>query len=189
MSAFPQVHDIPALFQSDLRGLEKILWTGRPGAKSFLGWDLMAVPFGLVVLGFGIVFILGTSGLMSPDHKLQWTALFGLAGIVPLRIGFGFAVEPFISRFWKIPNTFYAVTDQRILILCTVPKRSLHSLSIKDISDSKNVMSPDGRGTIAFIGDPAKIGKRAFDDVFFSFANINDVRSVDELVANLRKHI
>lgn len=189
MNAFPTVLDVPALFQDDLIELEKILWTGRPGPKPFIGWDLMAVPFGLVILGFCIVFILGTSGLLSRDHKLQWTGIFGLATIPFFKVGFGIAIEPFISRIWKIPNTYYAITNQRLLILRTKPKRTMHALYIKDISDSKNIVSADGHGTIAFIGNPSQLGKKLFEDIYFCFSNIQDVSSVDQLINDLRKHI
>jgi hypothetical protein len=184
------VYDVPALFQTDLIELEKILWTGRPEAKPLIGWDLMAVPFGLLILVFCIVFILGVSGLISPEHKLSWTALFLLPAIPVLlmgfKVGFMFSFDPFVSRIWEIPNTYYAVTDQRVITLCTVPKRTFHAVAIKEISDSRTVVYKNGLGRIDFIGDPTKLRKTP-KDVLFGFTNIQDVSTVDKLIENLRK--
>ncbi len=186
MNTYPQVQDIPALFQPDLIGSEKILWTGRPGTRPLTrplpGPDLWFVPMGLVILALCLVLILGVAALVSHENKLSWTALLPLTIIPGLLVGYFFAIHPFVHRYWELPNTYYAITDLRILILFTVPKRSLEAFFLNDISVSKNTANPNGSGTIAFtlIASPhIKYSK-------FWFVDVPDSNSVVELVDRLR---
>lgn len=183
MTSLPRTIDIPTLFQAELTGLEKILWTGRSWPK--LSWGIglwFMVPFGILILAFGIVFILGTSGLISPGHKVTPLAIVGLAALPALRIGYYFAVHPFISHYWLLPNTYYAITDQRILLLCTVPNKSFESILLDNVANISKIISEDGMGSLAFTSKSTGDREGPIKEIFLTFENIPDADSVYKLI-------
>lgn len=158
--------------------------------RPLMGPDLWFVPWGLVLLILSIGLTLSIFVLLSHQHSLP-EALLPLAGI-PLTLvglfgGYIAGVHPFVVRYWELPNTYYAVTNQRLLILRTWPKRSLRTLAIEDICELKTVVCPDGRRTIIFTSDPELSFEKASAKSYFWFVNIQDFGSLDRLIEDLRK--
>lgn len=174
-------------FQNDLLKNEKILWVGQPDPKAlFTAADIFLVPFSIFWSGFALVFVLATLGI-------GWFGL--LFGLPFLLIGFYFLVGRFLYKIWKKKNTYYAVTDKRVLVLTTLFTRSLQAAYI-DTIPTIHKSGRFGRGTITF-------GNRSFMSSMYAntglgfflwgygkeaptFYDIKEVNKVFDLVNELR---
>jgi hypothetical protein len=132
--------DIRGLFQEELLSDEELLWAGQPDLKRlFTGADIFLIPFSLLWGGFALFFFALTLG----------TGIFSLFGFVFALIGLYFIVGRFLYKILKKKNTYYAVTNRRVLVLNTLLTRSLRAAFINTIPTIyKSVRF--GRGTITF---------------------------------------
>lgn len=182
-----------AVFQTDLMKDEKILWSGQPEPKLLCKKDLFLIPFGLFFFCFSIFWILGASGFLSGAHQLS---AFGLFGIPFVLVGAYTLFGRFFVKSWKQKNTYYAVTDQRILILCTAPSRSLQTVYINTLPALNKSIGSEGVGTIEFGNTSPRAAMYANSGMEFmggmlaaepAFYDIKNVNSVYELINNQRK--
>jgi len=183
------------VFQSDLIRDEKIVWAGQPERKLFTARDFFLVPFGLFYFGFSIFWIFDASGVLSNAHTLS---PFGLFGIPFVLVGFYMLFGRFFFKSWKQRNTYYAVTNQRVLVLSTVPGRTLQAVFIESIPSLNKSVSSDGSGTISFghSNPQAAMYANTGMDFFVSasgmelspaFYDVKNVNSVYELINSQRK--
>jgi len=89
-----------------LRANEKVLWSGKPVKMPFILPSLMAVPFGLIFLGFSIFWMMAAS---------QTPGSFWLFGLIFFFVGFGVVFGAPIRQLVAYKNTEYLITDQRII--------------------------------------------------------------------------
>ncbi len=188
------MNEIASVFQSDLEQGEEIIWAGQPEPRLFSSYDFFLIPFGLVFFGFTIFWLLGASGFLSEPH--QFSAFGLLFGIPFVSMGFYMAFGRFIAKSWKQRNTYYAVTNQRVLVFCTVPNRYLQTLSIDAIPTLNKSANSAGTGTIDFgvITFPASITANSGIDFFTAsgeslapaFYDVKDVDSIFELINGQR---
>jgi hypothetical protein len=165
----PRGQDSVTLFQTDLVRDEKVLWTGQPEPKLFCSGDLFLVPFSLLFFCFSIFWILAASGLLSQSHKLSMFWLFGIPFVL---IGFYLLIGRFFVKSWKQRNTYYAVTNQRALVLCTVPNRSLQSVFINTLPSINKSVGSNGSGTLVFGYMPPRAATYVNSGMDF-FASVN----------------
>jgi hypothetical protein len=104
----------------------------------------------------------------------------------------------FFYQRWVQSNTFYAVTNQRILILNTARGRTIQALFHNQLPDITKTVNKKGIGSLLFGGDPRMggmttmplgspvIGQRRVA-LAPAFANIKDVDKVYEIIAKQRK--
>jgi hypothetical protein len=185
----PRAGNALTVFRTELLREEKILWAGQPEPKLFGSGDLFFVPFGLFFLGFSVFWVLGASGFLY-GQKLS---AFGLFGIPFVLVGCHMLFGRFFVKSWKQRNTYYAVTNQRVLVLCTVPNRSLQAVFINEIPTLNKSVGSDGIGTIVFgnTHPQAEIYTNSGMDLFAfadgvtlspAFHNVRNVNSVYELI-------
>jgi hypothetical protein len=183
------------VFQSDLFRDEKILWAGQPERKFFTARDFFLIPFGLFYFCFSIFWILGASGFLSHSQSLS---PFGLFGIPFALIGFYLLLGGFFFKSWKQRNTYYAVTNQRILVLSTVPGRYLQAVFIESIPALNKSMNADGIGTISFGNSNPQAAMYANTGMDFlgsatgmelapAFYDVKDANNVYDLINSQRK--
>ncbi|KYK33615.1 MAG: hypothetical protein HXS46_02850 [Theionarchaea archaeon] len=132
--------DVRGLFQEDLLSDEEILWAGQPDPKRlFTGADIFLIPFSILWGGFTLFFFV-----------LTWdTGIFSLFGLAFALAGLYFIFGRFFYKILKKKNTYYAVTNRRVLVLNTLLTRSLRAAFIDTIPTiHKSVRF--GKGTITF---------------------------------------
>lgn len=92
---------------SFLKSNERVLWSGKPVKAAFIATGLVAIPFGLIFLGFSLFWIWGAASAGA-----GFFAFFGLPFVL---IGFGVTFGPTIWQLLRYRNTEYAITDQRVI--------------------------------------------------------------------------
>lgn len=138
-------------FQTELQSGEVIEWTGRPDPRRvFTASDFLLIPFSIMWGGFAIFW--ETMAVVG-DAPL----FFKLWGIPFVLIGLYIIVGRFFVIAWEKRRTWYAVTNQRILILTTAFGRRVRSFYYKTtLSQIDKKVSARGRGTLIFA--PAEYG-------------------------------
>jgi hypothetical protein len=124
---------------------ERVLWSGQPQQGPKLhGTDAFAIPFALLWTGVPLFGVLGT--LKGPKGNT-----FALVPAIPfVLIGLYLLIGRFFVDAAQRRRTFYAVTNERVLIVSGLSSRNVQSLSLRTL-DQVNVSSrASGRGTIMF---------------------------------------
>lgn len=145
-------------FQGDLQKNQRILWTGRPRQ----GFSLQREIFNYWLLGAAAIAI--SIEAFSPDATPFWQERFRDWSWVDLRTAFYLAVgawfmlaPPIIERIRK-PWVYYAVTNQRVVILFEYGRRTIRSLIITATPKFEMEAGGEDRGTLRFGG----AGKRPY---------------------------
>jgi hypothetical protein len=189
--------DIPQLFKSELQKDEKIVWTGRPEPQWFSSADIVAIPFSIVWGGFAYFWEFSVVKIYLAHPKEGPGLLMVFWGIPFVCIGTYMMFGRFFYQYWQQKNTFYAVTNQRILILTTSRGRSTQALFIDQLPEISKIVNKKGVGSLLFGGDPRLAGltvqmgsplsRRRNTVLPPAFSNIKDVDKVYELIAKQRK--
>lgn len=183
----------PELFKDELLNNEKIMWIGQPETSViFTSEDFLPTLFGLIFLILGVV----SEMFAAKDGELLIILFCLLFVIIGIYLLFG----RFIQKRYAKKRTYYAVTNQRVLILTHFMSRSLQSKYINKVSDINKIVSKKGIGTIHFGNYPCMTDsmgnnidyKRSFIGFGFdpvpTFYDIKDVDNVYHLINNLRKN-
>jgi hypothetical protein len=135
--------DISKAFQGHLDANEKLIWTGQPKKGIvFRTADFFLIPFSLFWCGFAIFWFV--SALCS---GVPFFALFGVPFVI---IGLFYVFGRFIIDAKQRANTFYALTEERIIIKSGVYKISIKSLNLRTLTDIELEEKSNGSGTISF---------------------------------------
>ena len=137
--------DDPVLmFQDELGPDERILWSGRPKSGiMFRSSDIFVIPFSLMWGGFAVFWEMGVITSGAP-------LFFWLWGIPFVIIGLYFIFGRFFVDAQQRAKTYYALTNERIIIISGLFNRNVKSLSLKTLSDINFNKKADGTGTITF---------------------------------------
>jgi hypothetical protein len=131
-------------FQPYLLSGERLLWSGQPKQGLLLRPnDFMTFFFSLFWTGFSVFWVLMAVKSGAP-------AFFWLWGLPFVIIGIYLMAGRFLFEMAARRRTYYAVTDQRILILISWPNRSLQALDLKNRSDVTITQEKNGRATLVF---------------------------------------
>lgn len=131
-------------FQRYLFSGERVLWTGQPKqGLALTGRDTFLIPFSLFWCGFVIFWNVGVWSIPGEGPPL----FFRLFGLAFLLIGLYFLIGRFFHDAAIRKNMFYAVTDQRILVL---RRSKITSLDIRRLPRLELTEHNDGTGTLAF---------------------------------------
>jgi hypothetical protein len=180
------------LFQEDLLKDENILWTGQPETTVFFtGADIFLIPFSLLWGGFAIFWQVTVLTEGAPVS-------FALFGIPFVLLGLYLIFGRFIYKMWRKKNTYYAVTNRRVLVLTKLRSRNIQAAYIDTIPSISKSVRFNGTGTVRF-GNPhylasmyANTGLDFFGSFYGedvpTFYDIKDVGKVYEMVNELRRN-
>jgi hypothetical protein len=134
---------IPEL-QQYLESNEKLIWSGQPKKGIvFRTSDIFLIPFSILWCGFAIFWF--TAALVSGA-----SILFAMFGVPFVCVGLFFVFGRFIFDAKNRENTFYGLTDNRIIIRSGVFKKTIKSINLKTLSEIEYEERSDGSGTINF---------------------------------------
>lgn len=132
------------VFQDELGSGERILWSGRPKTGLTLrSSDVFLIPFSLLWGGFAIFWEFGAISSGAPFFFWIWGSFFVLVGLY-------FIVGRFFVDAQQRAKTYYALTNERIIIISGLFNRNIKSLNVKTLSDISLNKNRDGSGTITF---------------------------------------
>lgn len=171
-----------AELQSYLEPNERLLWSGTPrGGIKLRAQDAVLIPFSVLWCGFAIFWTVSVSSTNAP-------AFFKLWGLMFVGIGLFFVFGRFFTDSRKRRNTFYGVTNRRVLILSGLAGKELRSLNLRAIPEILLKQHADGSGTISF-GSATFPGNGAFRGwpgsekyLLPAFEFIDDPQAVHRLV-------
>lgn len=134
-----------AALAMELQASERLLWSGMPqqGMRLRTG-DIFMIPFSLLWGGFVFFWeytVLNTGN--APVFMMLWGVPFVLVGIY-------LVIGRFIVDSYQRSCTYYAVTDQRALIVCGVFNRQVQGISLQNLNELKLTERVDGSGDIVF---------------------------------------
>jgi len=175
---------------------ENILWFGKPDPSVLLSrGDIFMIPFSLLWGGFAIFWeALALGAASGSGAKGAPPPLFALFGVPFVLVGLYMIFGRFIYKRWRKTNTYYAVTDKRVLVLTKLWRSDLQAIRIGVIPTLNLSVGRDGRGTIVFgntsyASTYANSGMDFFGGFYGSqapaFYDIKDAREVHDLVNKL----
>lgn len=133
-----------SVFQSELGPNERLLWSGRPKQGFTLrAFDLFLIPFSLLWGGFAIFWEVGVITSGAPFFFWLWGIPFVLVGIY-------FIVGRFFVEALQRTKIYYALTNERVMIMSGLITRSVKSLNLLTLSEINITQKRDGTGTITF---------------------------------------
>ena len=136
-------YDLEQRVRSDLRADEKLLWIGQPAQGLLLrGNDAFTIPFSL--FWAGVVVYLERGALKQPPD------FFALLGIPFVLFGIYLVIGRFFVDAAVRARTYYALTNQRAIILTGFWTRELKSLWLRNLPQVSLKEGRGTRGTIEF---------------------------------------
>ena len=189
------------IFQNDLLSNEKILWAGQPELVWFTATDYFLIPFTLVAGGCGFAGIIAAILALyyapaTTETRLGGAVLVIPASILVLPMLFYLVIGRFFYKRWKNKNTYYAVTNQRVLVSCTAHGGSFQSIFINSLPSINKSIGKNGLGNLMFGTSPYNspmlnnIGMEMNPfgslQIAPAFYDIKDVNKVFELINDLR---
>ena len=126
----------------ELGAKEHLLWSGRPRSGLVLrAADAFMIPFSLMWGGFAIFWETMVIIDGAPFFFMLWGVPFVLVGLYLI-----------FGRFWvdarQRYKTYYGVTNERVIIISGLFRRSIKSLNIDTITDVSLTEKSDRSGTI-----------------------------------------
>lgn len=136
---------IPEEIQRELNVNEQTQWWGQPRQGITLrGSDLVAIPFSLLWCGFAIFW---EYSVVSSGNAPGFFVLWGIPFVC---MGLYMVFGRFVADAKQRSNTYYAITNERVLIVSGLFSRKVKSLNIQTLSDLSLSESSNGEGSITF---------------------------------------
>lgn len=132
------------IFHPFLSSRETLLWTGQPRqGLLFQALDIMMLPLAAFWLAF--IYVMSRDWWRAP--AFSWTLLV----VLPVAaFGLYLAVGRFFVARKQRACTFYAVTNERVLIVNGVFRRHLQSVNLAQLTEISMTQRADGSGSITF---------------------------------------
>ena len=166
-----------------LRSGETVVYVDRPKplarAKSKIVFFLFGIPF----FGFAVFWTAAAGGFSSGDDFLS--NIFPLFGTPFLVIGACLLLSPAWSYVEAKKWLYYAITDQRLMIIRTFPRSKIESWEPADITRLERTSKSDSSGNVIF----AEEIRRSRDGTTTTprgFYGVPDAKRVEEAIAKLR---
>lgn len=184
------------LIREELLPEERILWADQPlPGRLFSPADLFLIPFSLFWLGFSIFWmVMAGAGARSAPGLIG--IVFPLFGLPFVLVGLYLVFGRFIYAHYRRKNTFYAVTDQRIIVINRMFNKTVRSEKINSITTMDKYVRRDGSGTISFGMMPYPMeysnsgmyyGRRNYyRNMALALENIKDVDDVYRIISEQR---
>lgn len=173
---------------AQLSGNERLLWSGQPSQGiMFQLTDLFMIPFSLMWGGFALFW---EYSVITSDAPL----FFCLWGVPFVLVGLHMIIGRFFFEAKQRAQTYYAVTDERILIVSGIFTSSIKSLNLSNLGELSLTEGKDGEGSIVFGHNPfASLfgGLSSLPGMMNSkltqFQSIADAKQVFELIHQARR--
>jgi len=164
---------------------ERLLWSGQPrGGIRLRAQDALIIPFSLMWCGFAIFWEFMAIRQGAPLFFMLWGIPFVCAGLF-------FVFGRFFFDAHNRAKTYYAVTDERILIISGIFSKQIKSLPLRTLSDISLNQRSDCSGTISFGPTtpffPAAGWPGAGRHVSPSFDFIESVKEVHDIIRNAQR--
>lgn len=149
--ATPSLDGASSVFAAELAKDEKLLWQSRPGAGAYALAHLRSVFMGLTFFAAAFAWngFVTRSAMMVELKLVAW--LFGAVGVYYVAV----PLWAYGKAKWFL---FYALTNQRLLILQVFPKRKAKSFPIKTLTRVVRHNVHMGNGTL-LIDAPGALSK------------------------------
>jgi hypothetical protein len=185
------------IIRGELLPEERILWADQPLTnRLFSPADIFIIPFSLFWLGFSIFWMIMTGSGMGTAPG-SFGMIFPLFGLPFLLIGLYLVFGRFIVSYFRRKNTFYGVTNQRIIIVSRMFNKTLRSEKIKSITSMDKYVRRDGSGNISFGMMPYPMeyassgmyyGRRSYyRNMAMILENVKDVDDVYRIISEQRQ--
>lgn len=140
------------VFLSELESDEKILWSGKPDLSRILNnADFLFIPLGLFpVFGSIVMILMGFGVIFSPEEEESFLPFVVFLSLIPMTIGFYLSFGRLIHKRRKRNRTYYALTNNRVIMITKSRRTRVTSLPLKDIKEINKSKHLDGNGTIYF---------------------------------------
>jgi len=182
-------------FQSELAGDETILWAGRPERRIvFVKSDGFIVPI-------SFMWFVGTWLRIYCTARTDYSEQFGRALeafdiVVFGGIAFYLLIGRFVYMYLVKRSTYYAVTNRRVISMCTMGGKKVHDMEISAIPGVHKSVGKSGMGVLLF-GDYFAVvmnnrtgmvpcEKLTGGRPCVAFYDVRDCEAVFELVSGLR---
>lgn len=131
---------------------EALLWSGAPPEGILIRpMEMLFTPLNVGVCGF--------AGFMEFIAVSSRNVFMMVWGIPFLLMSVYLLAGRFVAEAWLRANTYYAVTDQRVIIaLALFGLKVVESLDLNKLDTMAIAEGPDGRGTITFGVRPSPTG-------------------------------
>jgi hypothetical protein len=131
-------------FQDELTPGERIIWSGKPQQGLLLrSSDIFFIPFSL--LWGGGAFFWGYT--VITDYGPSLLSLFGIPVML---LGIYVIVGRFFVDAALRGKTYYALTNERAIIVSGFLNRNVQSINLKTLTEVNNSTRRNGKGTITF---------------------------------------
>jgi len=133
------------VFRNELDSSERILCAGQPKqGLMFHIYDIFLIPFSLI-WGGGVITVF-FSAIFQEGPVSFFSLIFLPFLLVGIYVILGrFFVDAYIRR-----KTYYALTNDRIIIFSGIFSQTIKSLSLKTLPEITMKQNRDSRGTITF---------------------------------------
>jgi hypothetical protein len=186
------VMDMEARVRTELRPGERLVWVGQPNPARWMFKTLPILFIAIPWTACTLFMLAATSGLLDAFgiggkwrgvmHGVAVRIIFSLFFALPLAlIGLGMTSAPLWA--WRMAfRTFYAITDQRVLIweanplvgktLRTIPPEDLHRLSRREFAD--------GSGDLVFdnVTHDSDGRQSSYENGFIGIARVREVEDM-----------
>ena len=125
------------------------------------------------------MFVCSYASYLAITH-IDGFAIFGLLGLTIAALGAWSLLEPLSSR-WRARQTYYAITDKRVLIIKRNDGFEVHSVFGHEFNHYSRRDTSDGNGSIRFRVPIGKNGIDIFLKIRFadSLSGVDDVKGAD----------
>ena len=125
-----------------IRNDEEILWEGKPDAsKNLTKQDIFLIPFGLFFFGFAIFWTVMAS---------SFGGFIGVFGLPFIGVGFYMVFLRFGYVKRRKMNTYYAVTNKRVIRYIDGVKQVINEIRLNNITNLSIDINREGIGSITF---------------------------------------
>ncbi len=156
MNSPTQYSEAMTLFGNEMAPGESIVWVGQPETSViFHKEDWFMIPFSLLWGGFALVWESFAIAGSSKASGFSW--FFVLWGVPFVVIGQYMIWGRFLYAYYKKKRTFYALTNQRALMVVKGRSRGLTSVILRNTAAINCDVRDDGIGTITF-GNSTRAG-------------------------------
>ncbi len=176
-------------FLDELNPGEMIIWNGQPQQGLLLRpADALLIPFSLLWGGFALFWESMVVAGGAPIFFMLWGIPFVLIGLYIIIGRF------FVDRLQR-SKTYYALTNERAIIISGVLNQNIKSLDLKKLTEINLSTNADGKGTITFGAVPPmawlyggggfpSMGRYAMAP---GFEMIDDVKTVYQHIKRLQR--
>lgn len=175
----------PFAIEDELFDDEKLYWVGRPDPLRMIRKDEWALlPTGVFIAVFALFFMSMATSMFDGDFPPSIVRLpFLFVPLAMIGIGLWQAITP-LRVYWRGQQTWYAVTDRRLLIVVDGTTRQVESFYDENIDFVRRHSRSDGTGDLLFTKKTiTSSGKnRTSITVDVGFHGITDVRYVEDMI-------